>query len=923
MKKILKFLRKLLWMVLILAMIAIASLEALIYFDVIEMPSKEDVVEWVKNLKMKFERETEDSEQQDFQNLTGGFTDRKIIDEKSALAAIEDMGDVIGIGNVQEELTNCRTDVVFDNAYYRFQQEYEGIPIYGRNVIVSADKDGNSLSLTGNYLDHGDTELEVTPKINEEEAVEIAQKHGGDDAQTESYGLTFYPLGDNGIELAWQIYVNNHGQNEYCFVSAMDGDIIRELSLTYTERVLCNGIDKSGENREFYAEYEAGKYYMQDVERDINIYNANNREVKREEVVEDSDGKIYKSYKRQYYMDENKHRVDIDENNGNGTFVIKNMQGEEIGNKGVMYLKLWTSPTAEQLLGKLEMPTSESEIWTAKNAVTLMSGLSVTYDFWKSEFNRESYDNRCGGIYAVYNNGVHGRTGNNSYSEYGNNGQGSTLLCFETSNSLSVDIIAHEFMHSVERSISAMSYEAESGALMEAYSDIFGEVVEDWSLDEELKGKCDWENDFRNMVSPEKSNNGKLPSRYQGENWEDTSNTKIDHGYVHTNCTVISHAAYLMQKGFNGIDALSMKDLAALFYETLFSLPSDCTFEQFRSLLQNRADIMCAQGRLSEDQRHCVSYAMFQTGIESSAVFVDKDNLTIKLYDVSNQDYDNYTLYVKKGNSKEEKYSGKEIKENGILFGEGEYQLRFVDNKNTDNVTEISVVAVKKGGAKEIPIWTEFGTTNGLVGSGDQTDSAYEQYVAAAKKTTQAGSWSEKMNMEADMMVTQDRVKVKTKAIMNIDSDITDYAEDDLSRLKVSARAEMEAAKQIYTWNIDYHDGVAYYQLLEPKQQSYSMEINPNIYNFKSVSQDTILEEKISNGKLRFLLDGDKVVESGLGAIQQMNGVDKMKCGDIEMIVTLTEEGTIDQVEMNFDASIEYMGYDADAAYKLTYSFRL
>lgn len=224
---------------------------------------------------------------------------------------------------------------------------------------------------------------------------------------------------------------------------------------------------------------------------------------------------------------------------------------------------------------------------------------------------------------------------------------------------------------------------------------------------------------------------------------------------------------------------------------------------------------------------------------------------------------------------------------------------------------------------KAINDWEEKKNKSKQISDPVNMGDAYEQYVAAAKKTTQTGSWSEKLNMEANMMVTQDRVKVKTKAIMNIDSDITDYAEDDLSRMKVSARAEMEAAKQTYTWNIDYHDGVAYYQLIEPKQQSYSMEIDPNIYNFESVSQDTILEEKISNGKLHFLLDGGKVGESGLAAIQQMNGVDKMKCGDIEMIVTLTDEGTIDQVEMNFDASIKYMGYDADAAYKLMYSFIL
>lgn len=224
---------------------------------------------------------------------------------------------------------------------------------------------------------------------------------------------------------------------------------------------------------------------------------------------------------------------------------------------------------------------------------------------------------------------------------------------------------------------------------------------------------------------------------------------------------------------------------------------------------------------------------------------------------------------------------------------------------------------------KAIDDWEEKKGKADQNSSSANTGSAYEQYVAAAKKTTQTGAWSEKMDMEADMVVTQDRVKAKAKMTMHVDSDISNYAEDDLSQLKVHAKLEMEAARQKYSCIIDYHDGVGYYQFTEPEQKSYSMEIDPNIYNFEAVSQDTILEEKISDGKLRFLLDGGKVVESGLAAIQQMNGVDKMKCGDIEMIVTLTDEGTIDQVEMNFDASIEYQGYDADATYKLTYAFIL
>ena len=47
MKKILKFLRNLLWVFLILVILAVACAEALIYFDVIEMPSVEEMKEWL------------------------------------------------------------------------------------------------------------------------------------------------------------------------------------------------------------------------------------------------------------------------------------------------------------------------------------------------------------------------------------------------------------------------------------------------------------------------------------------------------------------------------------------------------------------------------------------------------------------------------------------------------------------------------------------------------------------------------------------------------------------------------------------------------------------------------------------------------------------------------------------------------------
>ena len=197
----------------------------------------------------------------------------------------------------------------------------------------------------------------------------------------------------------------------------------------------------------------------------------------------------------------------------------------------------------------------------------------------------------------------------------------------------------------------------------------------------------------------------------------------------------------------------------------------------------------------------------------------------------------------------------------------------------------------------------------------------FAQYVAAAQKVRENGAWSEKMNLEADVKVSQDRIKAKSKVTMNMDSEISNYTEDDLSQLEINSKFEMEAAKQKFAGVVNYHDGTAHYQFTEPNQKSYSTEMDPNIFNFKSVSQEAVLEEKISDGTICLLLDGDKAIENGLAVMQQMGAMNDLECGDIELIASLTDAGAIDQIEMNFDASLEYQGYDADASYKVTYTF--
>ena len=100
----------------------------------------------------RFMPQEEDNTADPFALLSEGFTDRKVVDEDSALAAIGDVAQVLGIENVNAEFSNCEVNTVFSNIYYKFQQEYKGIPVYGRSVIIGADESEKAITLSGNYV---------------------------------------------------------------------------------------------------------------------------------------------------------------------------------------------------------------------------------------------------------------------------------------------------------------------------------------------------------------------------------------------------------------------------------------------------------------------------------------------------------------------------------------------------------------------------------------------------------------------------------------------------------------------------------------------------------------------------------------------------------------------------------------------------
>ncbi len=176
-----------------------------------------------------------------------------------------------------------------------------------------------------------------------------------------------------------------------------------------------------------------------------------------------------------------------------------------------------------------------------------------TYDYYYQVHGRNSIDN-----YGFQlNSYVHFNLVEQGYSNNVNAFWNGECMTYgdgdETRTPLTtVDICGHEITHGLTSYTAALNYQDESGALNEAFSDIFGTVIEfyaapdyaDWTIGEDIAYP------FRSVSDPKLYG---LPDTYHGENWYFESG---DHGGVHRNCGPLSYWFYLISEGGSGTNDL-------------------------------------------------------------------------------------------------------------------------------------------------------------------------------------------------------------------------------------------------------------------------------------------------------------------------------------------------------------------------------
>lgn len=577
-----------------------------------------------------------------FSSLTGKFTDIKIVDETTAIQAAQDVAQQLGLGNAADELTLKNQTHVNGFAYYRLQQNYKGIPVYGKTMVVIADENGNAWGITSNVGDLSTNlqyfstltaevdqdELDLFINTLKEDELAVCLKGIGigdfiDISNIDIVSKTMYSIGNAAPVEAFILDVSFTSDNLPCSIEVI-WDIADKKILSVVENVFAA---TSGSYESAY-KLPSGNYALMDTQRHIYCFDAN------EEIIAD--------YPEKY----NKNKINLIESN--------------------------------------------SKMFDA-DCLELMDNVSKAYDYYQNKYS----DNGCGECVAIKNHG------NGTFGGYHSKNLITDIQLPESQNDMMATLyieqknisdlatICHEYTHTISRYhvewISpGLNHENETGAINEGYSDVFGVLMRSAIEGTEVSWTCCG----RDISDPSKCN---YPSvAYSRELYQDTykdepmlgvkgTNTDYAHGYS----TVISHAAYLMSTDNKSYGKLSTDELSDLWYNTMLTLPSNCTFSVLRENMEMVAEII----GLSDEKRDCISDAFDEVGIKSQGdEFATDFELTVT--DSTGNVCTDYTIEITGTKSSVFWEKGTTYQDTVIVSGEQAHKITLPEGSYELKITE-------------------------------------------------------------------------------------------------------------------------------------------------------------------------------------------------------------------------------------------
>ena len=397
--------------------------------------------------------------------------------------------------------------------HYRFQQYYNNIPVRSAIYIIHS-KEGKALKGNGKFVKGID--LSVIPQISPEKAIEKA--------------ISFI----NAQKYMW----------EDSYSEIMLKQIKNDSSVTYypTPELIIADEKSSDIASKYKLVYKIDIYASKPLSRNFIYVDANTAEIlfKENRIMNtDVEGIALTKYSGTQTI----HTDSVSPSvfrlrqtfNGNGVETYDM-------NKGTNYTSAVDFTDTDNYWNNVN--ANHDEVATDAHFAA-----EKTYEYYFEKFGRLSYDNNNSKLlsYVHYDVDYDNAFWDGSRMTYGDgNGTQSSALT-------SLDIAAHEITHGVDQFSANLVYQDESGALNEAFSDIFGTCVEffadsanaDWDIGEDID--LTGGNGFRSMSDPKSD---QLPDTYHGQYWK--FNDVMDNGGVHTNMGPLCYWFYLLSVGGGG-----------------------------------------------------------------------------------------------------------------------------------------------------------------------------------------------------------------------------------------------------------------------------------------------------------------------------------------------------------------------------------
>ena len=466
-------------------------------------------------------------------------------DKSTARSFLNTMQGIMGIENPDEELSfESRMTDKLGYRHLRFSQKYRNLPVWPAELTVHLNADGDVYLMNGAFV-QTPGKIPNEPVIQANKAVELARAsmEDGGKADAKTPELIIYAPGDRASRMAWKVTLEISPASQWIvLVDAGNGNILDGISRVYSNNVAGSDIDLNGVTRTLNVWQQNNLYYMVDTTKDM--------------FVSSSGAQDPSSIK--------------------GAITVLDARNQP------------DTSDVEYIPPLMNVTSSDANSGWITDAVSASYCVSEVYDYYNERHGRNSLDGQGRTIYAVV------RLGNDYDNAFWNSETKMVYFGDGSPYAGALDVVAHELAHGVTAYTANLVYQYQSGALNEAFSDIFGEAVEartngftDWTMGTNLSSP------LRSLSDPSSINiQAGLP---YPEKMSDYINTSQDNGGVHLNCTIVEYAFYMLAEGLT--EAIGIQDAEKIFYRALvYHLVSNSQFIDARLACIDAAEELFGDG---------------------------------------------------------------------------------------------------------------------------------------------------------------------------------------------------------------------------------------------------------------------------------------------------------------------------------------